>query len=234
MQHIALITATPMESEEIRHCIHPEVKEDLKIVFEGKLHGKEIIFTHSGVGKVNAAHSATLLLENYDIDLMILFGIGGAYPHSNLRIGDIAVAESENYGEEGVLTPEGWHPMEYTGLALLKNEREYYNRFPLHKEMSMFAVKTLKDSGFKVIWGNFVTVSQCSGTLQAGEILRKRFNAICENTEGAAVAHLCTLYKTPLIEIRGISNIIEDRRNWNIAMASSICNRAVIKLIEKL
>ena len=146
---IALITATPMESVELRHHI-PEVKEELKIVFEGKLYGKNIIFTHSGVGKVNAAHSATLILENYDIDLMILFGIGGAYQYSNLRVGDIAVAESENYAEEGVLTLEGWHPMEYIGLALLKNDIEYYNRFPMHKKMTRFAVKTLKDLGFNV------------------------------------------------------------------------------------
>ena len=230
---IALIVPTPLESKGLRSIISPRPGEELKIISEGELYGKSIIFTHCGAGKVNAAHSATLILENYDIDLMILSGTGGAYPGTAC---DIAVAESENYGEEGVLTKDGWHSMEFTGFPLLKDDREYYNTFPLDMEMARLAVQVSRNCDFVVNSGNFITVSQCSGTLESGEILRKRWNGICENMEGAAVAHIAALYSIPMIEIRGISNMIEDRdmKKWDIEKAASNCNRAVIELVRAL
>ncbi len=233
---IALIAPTPVESKELRREIRPEPKADLKVVSEGELYENSIIFTHCGVGKVNAAHSTTLVLENYDIELLVLLGVGGAYSYPGARIGDLVIAESENYGEEGVLTKEGWRSMELTGFPLLKDERKYYNNFPVDQELAQFAIEITRDAGFNVRSGNFVTVSQCSGTREIGEILKKRFNGICENTEGAAVAHICALYRIPMIEIRGISNIIEDRdfKKWNIEIAASNCNRAVIELVRRL
>lgn len=231
--NLALIAPTPSETEELRREILPHPDTELKIISEGELYGKSIIFTHCGVGKVNAAHSATLILENYNVDLMILFGIGGAY--KGARIGDVAVAQSENYGEEGVLTKDGWKPMEAIS-PLLKNEKEYFNTFPMDLKLSRLAIEASKYSGFNVTCGNFITVSQCSGTRESGELMKKRFNGICENMEGAAVAHICTLYKTPMIEIRGISNIIEDRdiKKWNIPLAVSHANKVVSEVVKRL
>lgn len=233
VRYTALIAPTPVESKELRREINPPPSGDLKIISEGELHKKHIIFAHCGVGKVNAAHSTTMILENHDIDLLILFGIGGAYTG---EIGDIVIAETENYGEEGVLTKEGWKSMEFTGFSLLKNGKEYYNTFPMDMDLAGLAVRVSKDCGFNVKSGNFITVSQCSGTRKTGVSIKARFNGICENMEGAAVAHICTFYGVPMIEIRGISNIIEDRelKNWNIPLAALNCSRAVSELVKRL
>lgn len=233
MPTLALIAPTPFESKELRREIKPTPHEELKTISEGKLHGKHIVFTHCGVGKVNAAHSATLILENYNIDLLILFGIAGAYSGS---IGDVAVAESESYGEEGVLTKEGWKPMEFTGFPLSKKEKEYYNTFPMDADSVRFALSVSKDMGFNVNSGNFVTVSHCSGTREAGEIMKMRHNGICENMEGAAVAHICVLYGIPMLEIRGISNMVDNRdmEKWNIPLAVSHCNKVVSEVVKRL
>ncbi len=231
--NLALIAPMPVESEELRRRLSPQPDEELKVIFEGELYGKPVIFTHCGVGKVNAAHSATLMLENYNVDILVLFGTGGGYSG---EVGDIVVAESESYGEEGVLTTDGWKSVEFMGFPLLKDEREYYNTFPMDTNLVQRAIKALKNAGFNISSGNFVTVSQCSGTREAGEIMKKRFKGICENMEGAAVAHICTMYRVPMIEVRGISNIIEDRdmKKWNIKKAASNCNEAVIELIKRL
>lgn len=232
---LALIAPTPVESKELRREIRPEPAEELKIISEGQLRGKSVIFTHCGVGKVNAAHSATLLLENYNIDLMILFGIAGAYSAKGAKQGDVAVAATENYGEEGVSTKDGWKNMQVIS-PLLKNEQEYFNTFPMDSKLSQLAVKVSTDLGFNVTSGNFITVSQCSGTRESGELLKKRFDGVCENMEGAAVAHICALYGIPMVEIRGISNIIEDRdlRTWSIPLAVSHVNKVVSELVKRL
>lgn len=233
---LALISPTPVESKGIRRKIHPAPGDDLRTVFQGEIGGKSVIFSHCGVGKVNAAHSVTLLLENHEVGALILFGIGGAYPDSGLKIGDIAVAETENYGEEGVLIREGWNSMEFTGFPLLKKDKEYYNIFPLDASMSKLAAAVSEECGFNARSGNFVTVSQCSGTRKSWDIMKERFNGLCENMEGAAAAHICTIYGIPMVEIRGISNIIEDRdmKKWDIETAAANCNKAVIELVKRL
>jgi futalosine hydrolase len=234
MHKIALLSPTPMESKIVRGEIKPSPTEELGDFSMGSLHGKSIVFSHCGVGKVNAAHSATIILENYEIDVLILFGIAGAY--SSAQVGDVAVAISENYGEEGVITDEGWKPMDFTGFPLFTNQKEYFNSFPLDEELSQLAIGASKDIGLNVSAGHFITVSQCSGTRISGEIMQKRFNGLCENMEGAAVAHICAKYGIPMVEIRGISNIIEDRdmKKWNIPQAVSHSNKAVSELVRRL
>lgn len=236
MHNIALISPTPVESRELRPGIEPLPDGAEGVVSKGSLHGKSILFSHCGIGKVNAAHSVTLLLEVKKPDILILFGIGGAYVEAGAEVGDVVIAVSENYGEEGVMTPAGWKPMEFTGFPLLKNDLEYFNTFAMDKKLSQLAIKASKDIGLKVHSGNFITVSQCSGTLKTGEIIRERFNGLCENMEGAAVAHICAKYAVPMIEIRGISNMIEDRdlKKWNIPLAVSNCSKAVNEVVRRI
>jgi futalosine hydrolase len=234
MHNIALIAPTPVESKEFRPFIEHLPHVAIGVISKGFLHGKSILFSHCGIGKVNAAHSLTLLLEEQKPDILILFGIGGAYARA--EIGDVVIAVSENYGEEGVMTRDGWKPMEFTGFPLLKNDLEYFNTFAMDKNLSQFAFRASKDIGLKAHLGNFITVSQCSGTQKTGEIIRERFNGICENMEGAAVAHICAKYEVSMIEIRGISNIIEDRdlKKWNIPLAVSNCSKAVNEIVRRL
>ena len=232
----ALIAPTPVESKGIRRYIRPAPGDEIKTISKGEIEGSSVIFTHCGVGKVNAAHSATVILEKSEVDVLILFGIGGAYPGTGLKTGDIAVAQSENYGEEGVWTKEGWNPIESTGFPLLRNEREYYNTFPLDTNLAKIAIKASEDCGFDTEQGNFITVSQCSGTHESGELIGWRFNGLCENMEGAAVAHICAMYSVPMVEVRGISNFIEDRdmKKWNIDLAAFNCNKVVMELVRRL
>ncbi len=234
MSVIALVAPTPCESKDIRAMT--QISDEMKLISQVDLYGKSIIFTHCGPGKVNAAHSTTLLLENYNIDILVLFGIGGAYEGSCLDIGDIAIAETENYGEEGVMTSDGWKPMDFIGIPLLKKDKDYYNSYPMDPILSGQAMLASRSRGLNTKSGNFITVSMCSGTLLTGKSRRMRFNGLCENMEGAAVAHICTMYDIPMVEIRGISNIIEDRdmNLWNIEKAAANCNKTVLELIRRL
>jgi futalosine hydrolase len=82
--------------------------------------------------------------------------------------------------------------------------------------------------------GVFLTVSTVTGTRERALELRRRHKALCENMEGAAVAQVCALYGIPLLEIRGISNMVEDRDalGWEKGLAALNCQRAVLELIR--
>ena len=206
------------------------------VFYSGAVSENRVVLGISGMGKTNAAHAVTVLMERFSPSCIVNFGIGGTYPSSGLRVGDIAVAEKEVYADEGVLLKDGLHSFEITGIPLLKvRGRKYFNEFPADKRLSRLALKaTCSIAHCKS--GVFLTVSACTGTgIRAGELAGK-FDPICENMEGAAIAHICRLYGIPFVEIRGISNIVEDRnmKKWDIELASENCQKAVLHFLETL
>ncbi len=115
--------------------------------YAGAVAGSRVVFGTSGVGKTNAAHAATVLLGRFSPSCIVNFGIGGAYPSSGLKVGDIAVAEKEVYADEGVLLKDGLHSFEITGIPLLKvRGRKYFNEFPADKRLSRLALKAAGDN----------------------------------------------------------------------------------------
>lgn len=200
-----IITPTAPEAELLMkslgdsHCLVIQGKTFCK----GRINRAEVILAVCGIGKANAAHTAALLSERFKPSQVYVIGVAGAYPQSGLDIGDIAVADREIYGDEGLMTPDGIITMDGLGLPLAFDGcANFYNEFPLFIPDSLKNHKNI---------GAFVTVSSCTGSLKTGLEIKKRFGAVCENMEGAAVAHVGLLNNIPVTEIRGISNIIEDR-----------------------
>jgi futalosine hydrolase len=207
------------------------------LYYKGNLAGSCVVMTVSGIGKVNAAHAATRLILDHAPAQIWNIGIGGAYPSSGLGIGDIAVAEREIYGDEGVLQKEGLTGLSLLGIPLLKKGRKkYFNEFILDRKLMQKAagLRSPEMPSFRVKSGPFVTVSACTGTVARAREIEERFHAVCENMEGAAIAHICTRYDVPMVEMRGISNIVEDRdrARWNIRLAADNCQQAAQNLLR--
>lgn len=216
-------------------------RQGLCTLFSGKIGSKDVIYGLSGIGKTNAAHTASCLIRDFSPGLIINFGIGGAYPSAGLKIGDIAVAEREIYGDEGFADRSGFHGAEHIGIPLLKKGRKsFFNEFPMDKRFTQKAVKISRAAAgnfspaLAIKSGIFITVSTCTGTKKKALEMRERFGALCENMEGAAIAHIATMYDIPCIEIRGISNIVEDRDTgrWEIRRASENCQKLLIDFLE--
>ncbi|MEK7864753.1 MAG: futalosine hydrolase [Nitrospirota bacterium] len=247
---IGLISATEKESRAILKTLRRIKGKSLALpVYQGKIGETNIIHIISGIGKANAAYAATLLIEKFSPSAVINFGIGGAYPSANLRTGDIAIADKEIYGDEGLWLKDGFHKADETGIPLLKKGRKkYFNEFTLDKSLVKKAMKVIPPNlplvkggrgAYRIKSGAFVTVSTLTGTDKRARELEKRFSAsggvICEKMEGAAVAHVCAMYGIPMLEIRGISNIVEDRdrSKWDIKTAAENCQKAVFVLLKE-
>ncbi len=236
-----LLSPTAFEAKEIFSTFHPNEQRSLREieVLCGEIDGKEVIAAISGVGKVNAAHTITLILEAYpDSELLILYGCGGAYRESGGSIGDVMIATEEIYGDEGVLTGDGWLSMEDIEIPLLKKGGEcYFNSFVLEGDL-LDRVRLITDeiADPNIIYGRFLTLSTCSGRCDVGEELHQRFDAVCENMEGAAAAHIARIYGVDMIEVRGVSNLVEDRifENWNLGSAIKNCSKVVREILNSL
>jgi futalosine hydrolase len=247
---IALLSSMPFESDLLLSGIQNVHTSEFagKIIYAGRLFSHSVALLNSGLGKVNAAHAATCVLEKFKVKCIISFGVGGAYEGSGLVVGDIAMATKEFLGDEGVIDEKSWHSLRKIGIPIVQaGKKKYFNRFPLATSPILPliggpACPVGRGNGgaevlpFNIKSGNFVTVSAASGSRKRARELRKRFNGICENMEGAAIAQVCALYKMPLLEIRGISNItgVRDKRKWNMKLASENCQKVVMKIIRKL
>jgi len=239
MKPILIMAAVPRELELLANTLQDSYC-DADAIFpatEGNIGATRLVCCASGVGKANAASAATSLIERYRPELLIITGCGGAYPGSGLSVGDLALASDEIFGDEGVDTPTAWLDLGQMELPLLtKGVRSWYNSIPLARHEAQKAMKLAGSHGVRLVRGRFVTVSSCSGTKERGQELARRHQAVCENMEGAAIALTALRYGIPCLEIRGISNLVEDRdlSRWDISRAVEAAQRFVVKIIEEV
>lgn len=240
MKFLAILSSMSFESDMIRASLKEVRAKDIarKKIYKGKLSGCNILLMNTGIGKVNAAHSATCVIEHFPVKGIVNFGVGGAYSGSGLNVGDIAMASKEIYGDEGVAGLKCWKGLDELGIPVVQiGRKKYFNEFSSDTSLLIKSGQHVTRHPSPIIKsGPFVTVSSTSGTTIRARELEKHFHAICENMEGAAIAHVCKIYQIPFIEIRGISNIagVRDKRKWNLKLAAENCQKAVISLLTYL
>lgn len=238
MKPVIVTASTPMELSLLVEALsaQPITGVGHLKAYLGILAGREIILAVTGIGKVNAACATTLLLERFQPEFLVNTGCGGAFADCGLGVGGIAIAESESLADEGVQTPEGWMGLDLIGIPVCQVAGEpIFNRMPLSRELAADALACAERHGFSGRVGPFLTVSTCSGTASRGEELLRRFPGICENMEGGAVAQVALIYGVPLLEVRGISNLVEDRdlARWDLKRAVAEAQRFLICYLQK-
>jgi futalosine hydrolase len=236
---IALLCSVSVEAELLlaKTTAKGIAKFGSKSFIEGTLADQRVILCVGGMGKVNAAHAATLMIEKFNPRVLIVFGVGGAYPASGAMVGDIALALEEIAGDEGVLTLDGFKDTEYIGIPLVQSERaQLHNRFPVSATNLKHAWQVLSraKTNVRIHAGSFITLSTCTGTSLRAKELERRYHGLCENMEGAAAAQVAELHGVPWLEIRGISNIVEDRdmKKWDIPAAAAAAQMAVQQILD--
>jgi futalosine hydrolase len=194
----------------------------------GNIDGASIIV--SGVGRTNAAAATTEAILNHwkrgGVDAVISAGVAGALPGANLNIGDVLLASSCIYMEEGIITAKGFANMAGLGFPLGDFEG---NAVPVDEQLldrlsSMFAI------------GPIATVATCSGTDAAAAEVVRRTGALAEAMEGAAVVHAARRLKVPAIELRTISNTTGDRarQQWDLQKGFASLGEAVRRAVAAL
>jgi adenosylhomocysteine nucleosidase/futalosine hydrolase len=146
----------------------------------------------SGVGVAEVAEATRRVLTDLRPSLVILAGIAGRYPSSGLKVGDVALVETEIVSDLGALYPKGFKPM---------YQKTYTCPY------------TTKFKPFFKAAGN--TASTAAAPFVS-------FDKIdIENMEGAVFFAMCLGAGVPFLELRAVSNTVSfTRKDWNIPLAA--------------
>jgi len=180
----------------------------------GKLRGRSVVVAWTGVGKVNAAMTTTLLLEHFDPACVIFTGIAGAV-NPELRPGDIVIAERTAHHDMGTVWPEG---LFQKGVKSRLDGMENPIFFPADGKLVACAQRAAERIALKrietvegqrtprIIKGVVVTGDAFIASTDKCAELRKKLEADAVEMEGAAVAQICYQRQIPHVVIRSISD----------------------------
>ncbi|MER2112171.1 MAG: 5'-methylthioadenosine/S-adenosylhomocysteine nucleosidase, partial [Solibacillus isronensis] len=100
---IAVIGAMEQEVELLRGALQNTQTETIanSEYTTGTYEGKEVVLLKSGIGKVNAAMSTTILLEKFNPKVVINTGSAGGFDAA-LKVGDIVISDEVRHHDVDV------------------------------------------------------------------------------------------------------------------------------------
>ena len=200
MKRFGIIAAMEEEMQEIENIMNE--KEFQKIYelnfIKGEINENEVVLVEAGVGKVNAARTTQILLDNFKVDAIINVG-SAASANDELEIGDIVVG-SKIVQHDFDITAFG-HPKGYISNVgqFLESDTN------LIKKMQQ-TILDMQDNEFKIKIGTIASGDIFCTELKMKEKIRTKFDADAIEMEGAAIGQVCKLDNIPFIIIRSISD----------------------------
>ena len=177
----------------------------------GSICGVEVALFLCGIGKVNAAVGATLLLDKFKPDYLINTGVAGAFP-GNIKVGDIVVssevrhydADATAFDYEMGQIPQMPAAYEADKLLLGLAQKAWINEdnISLHQ-------------GPVLSGDSFIHTPQ-----QISQIEQKFPDVMAVEMEGAAIAQTGFLFNVPFILIRSISDKVHEDGSSSVYEAS--------------
>ena len=174
-------------------------KASLKF-YIGKLEGKDIVLVQCGIGKVNAALCAQILISEFGVDAVVNTGVAGAI-HSSLDVNDIVIStEAIQYDVDA--TAFGYKKGQIPQMenSVFKADEK------LMETAYQSSLEQAKGEDFKIVKGRVVTGDIFISSKELKDELDNDFNAYCGEMEGGAIAHACTVNNVPFVIIRAMSD----------------------------
>jgi adenosylhomocysteine nucleosidase len=197
---IAIIGAMEEEVALLREKISNQKQETIAgcEYTTGTMDGAEVILLRSGIGKVNAAMSTTILLDRFKPDYVINTGSAGGF-HPDLNVGDVVISSEVRHHDVDV-TAFGY---EYGQVPQLPAAFEADSRLV---EIAESAAKEI--GSVQVVKGLIATGDSFMNDPKRVEAIRGKFIDLqAVEMEAAAIAQVAYQFRTPFVIIRSLSDI---------------------------
>ncbi len=220
-RRIGLMSALPQELAAVLAHMPHEQRQRLagRDYWPGHVGDTEVVAVVTGIGKVAAATTATLLIERYGVTGMVFTGVAGGLG-DGVAVGDVVVAngllqhdmdasplcprhEVPGYGQSVFATEAAWT------AQLEQAARRAQARWASQLEPATVATYGLQHP--KTHMGLVISGDRFVATAPESQALRQRLpQALAVEMEGAAVAQVCHDFGVPLAVVRTISDRADD------------------------
>ena len=190
---IGIISAMEPELRELAAALdgrRTEVRSALSY-HTGRLDGVDVAVCECGVGKVNAACHAQILIDRFAPDAIIFTGVAGALS-PDVRLFDTVVATELVYHDMQEFVLDTFSPLQRV--------------YPTDGALTALAVDACEALGAAHIAGRVATGDIFVTDAETKNDIYNRTRALCTEMEGCAVAHVAHLAGVPCAVLRAISD----------------------------
>ena len=228
---IGIIGAFQTEIDTILLEVEDLKKDQISIrtFYTGTIKGHDVVIVIAGIGKVNAAVTTSLLIENFKPDYVINIGVAGG--QKGVKHKDVVISNEVVY-----------HDVDLTAFDTYPHG-QMSGHEPTFKADKMLLEKTigiLDELHLPYHVGKIATGDQFVHSHEMVKEINEVYDDIYAiEMEAGAIAHVSTIYNVPFIVYRSISDILgEDSQdvNFNAFVEDASVNASIVlsKLIEVL
>ncbi|MFT8320194.1 MAG: 5'-methylthioadenosine/S-adenosylhomocysteine nucleosidase [Bacillus sp. (in: firmicutes)] len=196
---------------------------------EGTLFGKEVVLLQSGIGKVNAAMSTTILLQTFKPDYLINTGSAGGL-NPDLHVGDVVISTEVRHHDVDA-TIFGY---EYGQVPQMPPS------FQAQETLIKIAEESAKEIGdHAVVKGLITTGDSFINDPERAAFIKSKFTGLqAVEMEAAAIAQVAYQYELPFVIIRSLSDIAGKESNISfdqyLEKAAVHSANLVLKIISRI
>ena len=231
MIRVGIIGAMDVEIERICQNISGPILHQLCDLdfLEGFLAETPVIVVRSGVGKVNAALCAQLLITKFKITHLINTGVAGALA-SGLNVLDLVISTEVMYHDVDA-TNWGYESCTVPGMTRTFTANQELVNIASLACKKLFPEKT-------IIQGTIASGDQFIGSNEMKNKIKELCNPACVEMEGAAIGHVAAINKIPFVVIRCMSDMADDNgeatARFNEKEGGDISAQVVCTIVQAL
>ncbi len=223
---ILIVFASDIEAESLQNkLIEKNINLNKGKFF--KLNNTRFEIFISGIGIPLTSYSFTKKILSEKYNLVINAGICGSYSE-DLSVGDCVSVIMDEFADMGVTYKDNTFKTLFEE-GLLKPDIRPFSSGKLYNRL-----KSNIDTELPKVTA--ITVNNVSGNKEQIEFRREKFSPDIESTEGAAVAYVCIQEKINFLQIRAVSNMVEERnkKKWDIPLALDNLGDELFRISRKI
>ena len=228
--------------EDVELDIIKENLKDIKIekeksctYYKGTLLNMQVVLCSTNIGSINAAMATLLGILKYNPKIIIVQGIAGGHGTS-IHAKDVVVATEiiniNTLETESKLKGEGSNSLEWKLNNFIDDAG---NEVIIEKsnEGLIEAAKNVEYEHGRVLFGRIGSGDVWNKEVDRILMLNEKYQTLCEEMEGYAIAKVANTYEIPMINIRAISNneVLGEKYIREVGIYSQ---EFTLKLIEKI
>lgn len=193
---------------------------------KGKLCERDTVVVRSGIGKVNAAICAQVLVDKFQVDVLLNTGIAGSLD-ATIDIGDMVISTDlvEHDMDASIFgDPVGQIP---------RMDTFSFPSDPVLVEKAKEA-NAQANPDINTFTGRIVSGDQFVSSAEVKERLVTNFQAKCTEMEGAAIAHAAYLNKVSCVIIRAISDKADNSATMDYPTFEKKAIEHSVRLVQNL